>query len=142
MAMNVGSGGGSDEPMVEMNTTPLIDVLLVLLIMLIITIPIMTHGTKLDMPQANNAPPPDMRPEVVDLEIDFDGTIVWNGTVVSGSPQVGGFFQQEAQKPVQPELHLRPDRRAKYETVALVLAAAQRRGMTKMGFVNTAEFRE
>lgn len=142
MGMSVGGGGDSDAPMVEMNTTPLIDVLLVLLIMLIVTIPIMTHGTKLDMPRPTDAPPPDARPEVVELEIDFDGTIVWNGTVVSGIPQLESYFAQEARKPVQPELHLRPDRRAKYESVALVLAAAQRRGMQKMGFVNTAEFRD
>ena len=90
MGMNVGaSDDGEEQTMSTINTTPLVDVMLVLLIILIITIPIMTHGTKLDMPQANNAPPPDMRPEVVDLEIDFDGTIVWNGTVVSGSAARG-----------------------------------------------------
>ncbi|HXE56247.1 MAG TPA: biopolymer transporter ExbD, partial [Tepidisphaeraceae bacterium] len=80
MSMSVGSPGGDNEVMVEMNTTPLIDVMLVLLVMLIVTIPIQTHAVKLDLPQnANNTPPPDQKPVVVDLEIDFDGTPIWNG---------------------------------------------------------------
>ena len=84
MAMSMGTEAGA--VMCDINTTPLIDVMLVMLIMLIITLPIMTHAVKLDMPQANQPPPPtDQRPEVIDLEIDFDGTIVWNGTVVPNS---------------------------------------------------------
>ena len=81
--------------MMEINTTPLIDVMLVLLIVLIMSIPIMTHATKLDMPQTNN-PPPLVRPEVIQIDIDFDGTIVWNGTVVSGIPQLESFFSRSA----------------------------------------------
>src|SRR5215469_13431443 len=123
MAMSVGTTGG--EEMVDINTTPLIDVMLVLLIMLILTLPIMTHAVKLDMPNANNPPPPEQRPEVIDLEIDFDGTIVWNGTVVQGLDQLESFFRTESEKPMQPEIHLRPDRRVRYDTVAKVLAAAQ-----------------
>ncbi|MGC4111356.1 MAG: biopolymer transporter ExbD [Nocardioides sp.] len=80
--------------MMEINTTPLIDVMLVLIIVLIMSIPIMTHATKLDMPQTN-APPPTTRPEVIQIDIDFDGTIVWNGTVVSGIPQLESFFRSE-----------------------------------------------
>ncbi len=76
--------------MMEINTTPLIDVMLVLIIVLIMSIPVMTHATKLDMPQTNNPPPP-VRPEVIQIDIDFDGTIVWNGTVVSGIPQLESF---------------------------------------------------
>jgi biopolymer transport protein ExbD len=128
--------------MCDINTTPLIDVMLVLLIMFIITIPIMTHAVKLDMPQANNPPPPDARPEVIDLEVDFDGTVVWNGTVVPSIQTLEQYFRSESGKEPQPEIHLRPDRRAKYGVVAQVLAAAQRNRMKKIGFVNTSEFRE
>lgn len=141
MAMSVGSGG-SDGVMCDINTTPLIDVMLVLLIMFIVTIPIMTHAVKLDMPQANNPPPPDARPEVIDLEIDFDGTVVWNGTPVASIDTLSGYFRIESDKFPQPEIHLRPDRRARYEAVAKVLAAAQRNHMKKIGFVNVSEFRE
>jgi biopolymer transport protein ExbD len=145
MSMSVGS---SEEgaPMMELNMTPLIDVMLVLIVVLIMSIPIMTHATKLDMPQTNNPPPP-VRPEVIQIDIDFDGTIVWNGTVVSGIPQLESFFRSarinsENSGAPQPEIHLRPDRRSRYETTALVMAAAQRNRMKKMGFVNTADFRD
>ena len=142
MSMSVGSSSGESAPMCEMNTTPLIDVMLVLLIMFIITIPVMTHAVKLDMPQANNPPPQDQRPEVIDLEVDFDGTVVWNGSVVPSVQTLEQYFRQESSKSPQPEIHLRPDRRAKYGNVALVLAAAQRNRMKKIGFVNTSEFRD
>jgi biopolymer transport protein ExbD len=140
MSMSVGSAEGG-APMMEINTTPLIDVMLVLIIVLIMSIPVMTHATKLDMPQTNN-PPPLVRPEVIQIDIDFDGTIVWNGTVVSGIPQLESFFRSERDKDPQPEIHLRPDRRSKYEMTALVMAAAQRNRMKKMGFVNTSDFRD
>ena len=127
--------------MCDINTTPLIDVMLVLLVTLIITLPIMTHAVKLDMPQTEqSAAAADQPPEVIDLEIDFDGTVVWNGTPVKTSEQLEGYFHTEADKDPQPEIHLRPDRRAKYDTVAKVLAAAQRNRMKKIGFVNTSEF--
>src|ERR1700681_3707560 len=141
MSMSVGTSAG--EPMCDINTTPLIDVMLVMLIMLIITLPIMTHAVKLDMPQTNQPPPPpDQRPEVIELEIDFDGTVVWNGTGVPNIETLEGFFRNEANKDPQPEIHLRPDRRAMYDTVARVLAAAQRNRMKRIGFVNTGEFKE
>jgi len=141
MAMSMGTEEGA--VMCDINTTPLIDVMLVMLIMLIITLPIMTHAVKLDMPQANQPPPPtDQRPEVIDLEIDFDGTIVWNGTVVPNINQLEAFFRTEADKDPQPEIHLRPDRRSMYDVVAKVLAAAQRNHMKRIGFVNTGEFKE
>ena len=139
MAMSVGTGG---DEMCDINTTPLIDVMLVLLIMLILTLPIMTHAVKLDMPNANNPPPPEQRPEVIELEVDFDGTIVWNGTVVQGLPQLEQFFRTESMKDPQPEIHLRPDKRVKYDTVAKVLAAAQHNSMKKIGFVNIGEMRD
>ena len=139
MAMSVGSTGG--EEMCDINTTPLIDVMLVLLIMLILTLPIMTHAVKLDMPNPNNPPPPpDQRPEVIDIEVDFDGAVVWNGNVVPDAPTLEGYLRTEAQKDPQPEIHLKPDRRVKYDAVAKVLAAAQRNHMKKIGFVNTGEF--
>jgi len=138
MSMNVGGGG---EEMCDINTTPLIDVMLVLLVTLIITLPIMTHAVKLDMPQLNQPPPPDqIKPEVIDLDIDFDGTVVWNGTPIPSLDTLESYFHSEAEKQPQPEIHLRPDRRAKYDVVARVLAAAQRNRMKKIGFVNTAEF--
>jgi len=137
MGMSAGSAEG--EPMMEINTTPLIDVMLVLLIMFIITIPVMTHAVKLDMPQ--KTPPTDnaVQPEVIDIEIDFDGTILWNGTP-STQQQVEGYFRSEANKSPVPELHVRPNRRAKYDVVANVLAAAQRNGITKIGFVGNEQF--
>ena len=138
MAMSVGTGG---DEMCDINTTPLIDVMLVLLIMLILTLPIMTHAVKLDMPNPNNPPPPqDQRPEVIDIEVDFDGTIVWNGNVVPDLATLNSYFRTEAMKDPQPEIHLRPDSRVKYDFVAKVLASAQRNHMKKIGFVNTGEF--
>ncbi|MBM4191847.1 MAG: biopolymer transporter ExbD [Gammaproteobacteria bacterium] len=140
MGMSVGSDDG--DSMCDINTTPLIDVMLVLLIMFIITIPIMTHAVKLDMPRPTNAPPPPVPPEVIDIEIDFDGTVVWNGTSVQDLDVLDRYFRVESQKDPQPELHLRPDKRAKYDMVAKVLASAQRSRLRKIGFVNVSEFAE
>jgi biopolymer transport protein ExbD len=141
MSMSVGSPSGTDEVMVEMNTTPLIDVMLVLLVMLIITIPIQTHAVKLDLPQANSTPPPQtVQPVVVDLEIDFDGTPIWNGTPVPNRGQLDKFFQDTANQIPQPEVHLRPNRLAKYDAVARTLADAQRLGVTKIGFVGNDQY--
>jgi len=140
MGMNVGVS--DDSTMCDINTTPLIDVMLVLLIMFIITIPVMTHAVKLDMPRPTNAPPPPVQPEVIDIEIDFDGTVVWNGTAIQDLAILERYFRVESQKEPQPELHIRPDKRAKYDVVAKVLASAQRNRMKKIGFVNVAEFAE
>ena len=140
MAMNVGSGGSSDpEVMVDINTTPLIDVMLVLLIMFIITIPVMTHAVKLDMPRANPNQNQQLQNEVIDLEIDFDGTVLWNGNPVDLS-LLDGYFRAEAEKEPQPELHIRPNRRAKYDFVAQVLASAQRNHIRRIGFVGNEQF--
>ena len=140
MAMNIGSSTGDDEVMVEMNTTPLIDVLLVMLVMLIITIPIQTHAVKLDMPPPN-PPPPTKPPIVIDLGIEFDGTITWNGNPVSFQ-QVDGYFIQYGQQALddQPEIHVNPDRLAKYDVVARVMADAQRNNVNKIGIGNTSEY--
>jgi biopolymer transport protein ExbD len=136
--MGMSIGGGEDEPMMDINMTPLIDVMLVLLIMFIITIPVMTHAVKLDMPRASNAPS-NAQPIVINLEIDFDGTVLWNGTPVD-LESLEGYFRREAANDPQPELHIRPSKRARYDVVARVLASAQRNGMRKIGFVGNEQF--
>jgi biopolymer transport protein ExbD len=138
MGMSVG-GGGDDEPMMDINTTPLIDIMLVLLIMFIITIPVMTHAVKLDMPRASNAPSL-TQPVIINLEIDFDGTVLWNGAAIPDIDQLDVYFRREARNDPQPELHIRPNKRADYDTVARVLASAQRNGMKKIGFVGNEQF--
>ena len=140
MSMSVGESDGQE--MCDINTTPLIDVMLVLVVMLILTLPVMNHAVKLDMPNPNAPPPPpqQVQPEVIDLEIYSDGTIVWNGNVVPNMKTLEGYFQNEAGKDPQPEIHLRPDRRSAYNVTAQVLAAAQRNHMKRIGFVNVAEF--
>jgi biopolymer transport protein ExbD len=142
MAMNVGRPGGSDEPevLVDINTTPLIDVMLVLLIMLIITIPIQTHAVKLDM-QSRNPPAVQTLPPVVTVAIDFDGTITWNGQPVRDRQELEHRLKSEiADRADQPELHIRPDKLATYKYVAAVLASAQRLGVTKIGVVGNEQF--
>lgn len=141
MAMNVGPGSGSSDldVMVDINTTPLIDVMLVLLIMLIITIPIQTHAVKLNMP-VGNPPPPAKPPVVVNLDIDFDGTILWDGNVIPDRQTLEARFQQVANEPDQPEMHLRPNRLVAYKSVAMVMASAQRLGVTRIGLVGNEQF--
>jgi biopolymer transport protein ExbD len=141
MAMNVGQGNGDGDPdvVVDINTTPLIDVMLVLLIMLIITIPIQTHAVKMDLPQGNPPPPP-VPPQVVTIDVDFDGTISWNGDAVPDEQQLQARFINAAAQPDQPEIHLRPNRLAPYKDVAHVMADAQRLGMTKLGLVGQEQY--
>jgi biopolymer transport protein ExbD len=141
MGMSVGPSGGSGEPevMVEMNTTPLIDVMLVLLIMLIITIPIQTHAVKLNMP-VGNPPPPPKPPEVVQIDVDFDGAIIWNGIMVKDRDDLEARLSQIVAQPDQPEVHLRPNKLVQYKSVAMVMASAQRLGVTKLGIVGNEQF--
>jgi biopolymer transport protein ExbD len=138
MSMSVGSSG-SDEPMMDVNTTPLIDVMLVLLVMFIITIPPTKDATKLDMPV--NTPPTTLSepPRIINLVIDFDGTYYWDGEVLSLA-QIEERFAVESSRTVQPELHIRPDKFVKYNFVAEVLAAAQRGRMDKLGVVGMEQF--
>ncbi|MBN9590042.1 MAG: biopolymer transporter ExbD [Alphaproteobacteria bacterium 64-11] len=137
MAMSVGTSG-EGEVMVEMNTTPLIDVMLVLLTLLIITLPIQTHAVKLDMP-APNTTPPTVMPETVELGVDFDGTITWNGVAVDRGT-MDAYFLDAAKKDPQPEIHVNPNRLAKYDAVAKVLADAQRLGVTHIGFTGIDQY--
>ena len=143
MAMNVGPVGASGEPdvMMDINTTPLIDVMLVLLVMLIITIPIQLHSVNLNMP-TGNPPPPPVLPEIVKIDIDDAGKTYWNGEVVPDRATLEEKLTAAAAKPVQPELHLRPDKAAKYEIVAGVMASSQRLGLTKIGIVGSEQFIE
>ncbi len=136
MSVTTGSGDAGDDVMMDINTTPLIDVMLVLLIMFIITIPIQTHAVKLDMPQNNNSPPPTVEPVVVELQVDFDGTVLWNGNVVSSMGQLNGYLSDVASQVPQPEIHIRPHKLVKYDYVAKVMASAQRLGLNKMGLIN------
>ena len=140
MAMQTTGSNVEGTPMMDINTTPLIDILLVLLIMFIITIPVMTHAVKLDMPRPDQSAAQDTNPEVIDLLIDFDGTILWNGTVVPSVDTLDGYFRREAQKDPQPELHINPNKRASYDIVARVLASAQRNHLNKIGFVGSEQF--
>ena len=139
MAMNLGSGGGDSEPMIEMNMTPLIDVMLVLLIMFIITIPIQTHAVKMNMPVNTSAPPP-KPPEIVRIDVDFDGTIGWNGSIVADRHELESKLAALAALPDQPEVHLRPNKLVTYDGVAMILASAQRLGVTKIGIVGNEQF--
>ena len=141
MAMNVGSGGGDDDVMVDINTTPLIDVMLVLLIMFIITIPIQTHAVKMNMPVPNNAAPPPKPPVIIRIDLDFDGTIGWNGEVYWGLERMPDNealvtrLKAEAVKEPQPEVHIRGDNEVRYESVGRVVVACQRAGIFKVGFI-------
>jgi len=139
MSLGVGPAGGPDHVVSEMNTTPLIDVMLVLLVMLILTIPIQTHAVKIDMPIGPSSGAP---PAVVNLEIDFDGTAIWNGTPLKSTAELDRYLQDSAAAMPQPEVHVKPNRLAKYEAVAKTLAHAQRLGLTKVGFVGNEQYTE
>jgi len=138
MAMSVGDKEG--EAYSDINMTPLIDVMLVLLIIFIITLPVATNAVKIDnpLPQPPPAVPPPP-PEVVNLSIDFDGTIMWNGTPVDRTT-LQNYISSEAEKNPQPEVHITVDKFAKYEKVAQTLADLQHRGLKKIGFVNNDFF--
>ena len=144
MAMNVGSSSGDEDGdvMMDINTTPLIDVMLVLLIMFIITIPIQTHAVKMNMPVPNNAPPPLRPPEIIRIDVDFDGTIGWNGEIIEAGDRatVESRLAAVAAQRDQPEVHLRPNKLVTYKHVAMIMATAQRLGVTKIGIVGNEQF--
>jgi biopolymer transport protein ExbD len=140
MAMAVGDqGGGENEPMMDINTTPLIDVMLVLLIMFIITIPIQTHAVKLDLPQSNNPNPPPIDAVKNVLTIDAMDHVFWNGSQIQ--PEVlRGYLDQTVLMDPQPELHIQPDPQARYDTVDKVLAIAKKAHVEKLGFVGNEKY--
>ena len=138
MSMQVGSGGGEDAPMMEMNMTPLIDVMLVLLILFIITIPIQTHAVKMNMPIPNNLQPKEPRPPIR-IDVDFDGTIGWNGIAVTRD-ELQSKLREVAAEADQQEVHMRPNKLVTYKHVAFVMASAQRLGVTKIGMVGNEQF--
>ena len=130
-----------DEPevMMDINTTPLIDVMLVLLIMLIITIPVQLHSINLDMP-TGTPPPVTKKPTTVRIEIDARNVVRWNDKTLSDRAELDALLQQASQQQPQPEIHIKPQGKAKYEAVAGVLASAQRNGLTKLGIVGSEQF--
>jgi biopolymer transport protein ExbD len=138
MAMSTSQADG--EVLVDINTTPLIDVMLVLLTLLILTLPIQTHAVKLDMPRPNT-PPPATEPVVVALGVDFDGSITWNGDKVD-RPELDTRLLQAAQTPTPPEIQIDPNRLAKYDAIALVLADAQHLGVTHIGFTGIDQYNQ
>jgi biopolymer transport protein ExbD len=139
MSMNVGSSTGEMEPMMDINTTPLIDVMLVLLIMLIITIPIQLHSVNINMP-IGTPPPPLAPPEVIEIAVDFDGTVYWNAAPVPNEGDLEARLAGAQSEAVQPEIHLKPNKLVAYKYVAAVMAAVQRHGLTKFVIVGNEQF--
>jgi biopolymer transport protein ExbD len=138
--MNIGSAiSGEPEVMIDINTTPLIDVMLVLLIMFIITIPIQLHAVNLNLPTAT-PPTVTTEPVVVTIDIDFDGTILWNGDALPSREALQARLREAAARPDQPEVHVRPNKLVEYKYVAEVLAESQRLGMVKLGIVGNEQF--
>lgn len=135
--MAMGTQTATGQVMVEMNTTPLIDVMLVLLVLLIVTLPIQTHAVKLGMPSGPQSP---VVPTIVELGVDFDGAISWNGTHISRAT-LDAYLADAAKKNPQPEIHVNPNRLANYDVVAQVLADAQRLGATQIGFSGIDQYR-
>ena len=138
--MNIPSGSGSDEPevMMEMNTTPLIDVMLVLLVMLIITIPIQLHSVEMALPVGT--PPTNLaKPEKVQIDIDAKSVIYWQGLPISNT-ELEANMDAAGKLPIQPEVHIRPDRNAQYAVFANVLASSKRKGLTKMAVIGSEQF--
>lgn len=120
-------------PVAEINVVPLVDVMLVLLVIFIITTPLLTHSVKIDLPKASSAPNL-TQPEHIEFGIREDGSLHWNGAVVTRT-ELDARFAAEARRQPQPELHIRADRHAHYETVAQVMSAAARAGLVRIGFV-------
>jgi biopolymer transport protein ExbD len=143
MAMSVGAPGKGGEPevMIDINTTPLIDVMLVLLVMLIITLPIQLDAINLNMP-TGNPPPPLVMPQVVKIDIDGNGVTYWDGEVVPDRVALEDKIKIAAAQVPQPEVHLRPDKASRYAVTAGVMASAQRLGLTKIGIVGSEQFVE
>ncbi|TXI44629.1 biopolymer transporter ExbD [Methylophilus sp.] len=134
MGQNPFSAGEHTQPMSEINTTPLVDVMLVLLVIFIITAPLLTHAVKIDLPQATSQPLEE-KPEVIDLAVDVDGKIFWNDSEIQVAELATRMSEAAAQQQ-QPELQIRADKNTRYQVLAEVLAKAQTAGMKKVGFVS------
>ncbi|WP_287112164.1 biopolymer transporter ExbD [Methylobacillus sp.] len=130
----VGGGEGGNRPMSEINTTPLVDVMLVLLVIFIITAPLLTHAVKIDLPQATSQPSPE-KPDIIDIAIDGAGTMYWNDQAVT-LEELNARLHEVADKDPQPELHIRADKETRYQVLAEVMAYAQNAGVQKLGFVS------
>jgi biopolymer transport protein ExbD len=138
--MHIRAGTEADpEPIADINTTPLVDVLLVLLVMLIITIPIQLQAVGLEMP-GRHSPPPTVPPVVAQVDIDAASRFLWNGEPLADRAALEAKLREAAHETNQPEIHVRPDRRAKYEAVAAALTSAQREGLVKIGIVGMEQF--
>jgi biopolymer transport protein ExbD len=133
MTMAFGTQDDTDDVMNEINMTPLVDVMLVLLIIFIITVPVMQHAVNIDLPQASNQPQ-ETKPETVRLSVDASGTYYWNENQIADA-DLQGLLTVEAAKHPQPDLHIRGDKAVRYEKVAQAMAAAQTAGLRKIGFV-------
>ena len=131
--MSFGTQDSSDEVMNEINMTPLVDVMLVLLIIFIITVPVMKHAVNIDLPRATNQPE-DTKPQTVRLSVASDGSYYWNENKVTDEA-MAAMLKEEGAKDPQPELHIRGDKDVRYERVAQAMAAAQQAGVRKIGFV-------
>ena len=142
MAMNrwPSGAGGSEEPelIMDINTTPLIDVMLVLLVMLIITIPIQLHAVNMAMP-VGTPPANQAKPEKIRIDIDDKGLVYWQGLPVSAT-ELEQYLVRVAQLPVQPEVHIRPNRNAQYAIFVHVISNAKRKGLTKIAVVGSEQF--
>lgn len=134
MGQNPFSAAEHTQPMSEINTTPLVDVMLVLLVIFIITAPLLTHAVKIDLPQATSQPLEE-KPEVIDLAVDAEGKVFWNDSEVQVA-DLAARMSEEAGKQQQPELQIRADKNTRYQVLAEVLAKAQTAGMKKVGFVS------
>jgi biopolymer transport protein ExbD len=141
--ISTGGFGGDNhrtQPMAEINTTPMVDVMLVLLVIFIITAPLLTHSVKIDLPQATSQPSPE-KPDAIALSINAEGKLFWNDTPIADA-ELASRLTTAAQKQPQPELHLRAERVTPYQKLAEIMSAAQRAGIMKIGFVTDPNSKE
>jgi len=138
--ISVDGAGAEDQPILDVNTTPLIDVMLVMLVMLIITIPIQLHSVNLNLPIGAPPPASEVKPEVVKIDIDNSSTIYWNGSPVADRGELNSRLQAAAAQAQPPEVHVRPNKFAKYNSFVEVMVALKRNGLTKMGVVGSEQF--
>ena len=133
------AAAAADLPVADINTTPLIDVMLVLLVMIIITIPVQLHAVNLHLP-VGDPPPATHKPEVVQIDIAPGGSLAWNGTPLADPADLKARLASAAAQPEQPEMHVRPDQGAKYDAFARVMVAVNQAGLTKVGVTGSEQF--